>query len=59
MLLSCSGPTRGGAADMPLRGPQESRGPMNLNVQNGNAIMHKVFIFIYNFIPTILCKLIG
>jgi len=26
---------RGGAADAPLRSPQESRGPVNVNVQNG------------------------
>jgi len=43
-LHSCSGPTRGGSADAPLRGPQESRGPMNLNVHKGNGQLCTKFL---------------
>ena len=41
-LHSCSGPTRGGS----LRGPQESRGPMNLNVHNGNGQLCTKFLLL-------------
>ena len=43
-LHSCSGPTREGCSRCAAPGSTIIQGTMNLNVQTGNAIMHKVLL---------------
>jgi len=44
ILIRAQAPRERGAAGAPLRGPQDSRGPVNLNVQNGNEQLCTKFL---------------
>jgi len=53
-LVFSSGPTRGGAAGAPPRGPQESRGPMSLKVQNEMGKLCTKFLMLYFYVYSLV-----